>query len=133
MSSLSAHFQVHLHAEPSPGQVANETMMAISFELLAERLQEFDRLHFEMDGSFVWTGAETVHMPRHWQLDGMIYDQRQQIQRIEIKGQCPYLEWRKLLAAIDYPHQSLIAYDLISRKSVTIESLEFTLWSSPSA
>jgi hypothetical protein len=133
MSSLSNHFQIHLHAEPRPGQIANESMMVITFELLAERLQKFERLHFEMDGSFVWTGVESINEDQHWQIDGMIYDQRQQIQRIELKGQCPYLEWRKLLTVTDYPRQSLIAYDLISRRLVTIQSLESTLWSSPSA
>ena len=145
MSSLSPSFQIHLFAAASPGQTASEAMLAITFDLLAERLQKFERLHFEMDGSFVWTGAAPNDEPndepsdepsdesRHWLLDGMLYDQRQQIQRIELKGRCPHLEWRKLLAATDYPLQSLIAYDLKSRSMVSVESLESTLWSPPSA
>ena len=133
MSSLSASFQIHLLAASSSGQTASEAMLAITFDLLAERLQKFERLHFEMDGSFVWTGAVPKEEPRHWLLDGMLYDQRQQIQRIELKGRCPHLEWRKLLSATDYPLQSLIAYDLMSRSMVTVESLESTLWSPPSA
>ena len=137
MTSLSTHFQIHLYAELGSGQFTSqftsESMMAITFELLAERLQRFERLHFEMDGSFVWTGAERRDEPGHWLLDGMIYDQRQQIQRIEVKGRCPYLAWRKLLTAADHPRQPLVAYDLISRRLVTVESLESTLWSPPRA
>ena len=145
MTSLSAHFQIHLYAEPSSGEIASEiasefssefssaSMLAITFEVLAERLQRFERLHFEMDGSFVWTGAERRDEPGHWLLDGMIYDQRQQIQRIEVKGRCPYLAWRKLLTAADHPLHPLVAYDLISRRLVTVESLESTLWSPPRA
>ena len=141
MSSLSPSFQIHLLAAASPGQTASEAMLAITFDLLAERLQKFERLHFEMDGSFVWTGAapndeasdEPSDESRHWLLDGMLYDQRQQIQRIELKGRCPHLEWRKLLSATDYPLQSLIAYDLMSRSLVSVENLESTMWSPPSA
>jgi len=126
MTSLSTHFRIHLHAEPNLGQIASESMMAITFELLAERLQRFERLHFEMDGSFVWTGST----PLPWQLDGMVYDRGQQVQRIELKGQCPKVEWNMLLRAIRHPEQSLIIYDLQATHFTTIQQLESCLWSS---
>lgn len=126
MTSPSTNFQIHLFAEPGPGQIASESMMAITFELLAERLQKFDRLHFEMDGSFVWTGST----PNPWQLDGMVYDLGQQIQRVELKGSCPRVNWNTLLSAIGYPEQPLIAYDLQASKFTTINQLVSSLWSS---
>jgi hypothetical protein len=126
MSSLSTYFQIHLLAEPAPGQLANETKMAIAFELFADRLQKFERLHFEMDGSFVWTGST----PAPWQLDGMAYDFAEQIQRIELKGQCSRVHWQMLLHALNHPQQSLVAYNLQSAQFATIPYLESTLWSS---
>jgi hypothetical protein len=125
MCSLSEHFQIHLHAEPGSGQIAGESKMAITFEVLAERLQKFDRLHFEMDGSFVWTGST----PEPWQLDGMVYDLGNQIQRIELKGTCPRTEWLLLLNAVDHPQQLIIAYDLKNARFTTIEQLELSFWS----
>lgn len=125
MSSLSESFQIHLHAEPSSGQIACESMMAVTFEVLAEHLQKFDRLHFEMDGSFVWTGTT----PEPWQLDGMVYDLGHQIQRIELKGRCPRTEWLMLLKAVDHPQQLLIAYDLKTARFTNIEQLDSSLWS----
>ncbi len=126
MCSLSSYFQIHLLAKPGPGQIASETRMAIAFESLADRLQEFERLHFELDGSFVWTGAT----PAPWQLDGMAYDFSGQIQRIELKGHCPRAQWQMLLDTLGHPQQSLVAYNLQSSQFTTIEHLESTLWSS---
>jgi hypothetical protein len=125
MSSLSRSFQIHLHAEPSSGQIAGESMMAITFEVLAVRLQKFDRLHFEMDGSFVWSGLT----PEPWQLDGMVYDLGNQIQRIELRGRCPQTEWLMLLNAVSYPKQLLIAYDLKGARFMTIKQLDLSFWS----
>lgn len=120
MNNLSYYFQIHLLAAP------HILLMNVTFEAFADQLQSFDRLHFEMDGSFVWTGST----PLPWQLDGMVYDLGQQIQRIELKGQCPKAEWQKLLSALNHPQQSLVAYDLQTAQFATIQYLEQSLWSS---
>lgn len=125
MSKLSIDFQIHLLAESSILHVSDEAMIAISFELLAERLQALERLYFEMDGSFVWTGS----IPCPWQVDGMVYDRGQQIQRIELKGQFPWNEWNMLLEALNHPLQSLVAYDLKATRFMTLQQLESSLWS----
>ena len=125
MSDLSVDFQIHLLAESRTSHVSDETMIAISFELLAARLQEFERLYFEMDGSFVWTGA----IPCPWQVDGMIYDRGSLIQRVELKGRCPRGQWNRFLDALDYPEQSLIAYDLKTTRFMPLQQLESCLWS----
>jgi hypothetical protein len=120
MLDLSYDFQIHLLASTS-GNLVN-----VTFEVLAERLQAFERMYFEMDGSFVWTGAT----PKPWQLDGMVYDLGQQIQRIELKGQCPRAQWNMLMDSLSYPQQSLVAYNLLTAKFASIEQLESSLWSS---
>ncbi len=120
MSNLSIRFHIHLFADP------RDTLMSATFEALADQLQLFDRMHFEMDGSFVWTG----NTPAAWQLDGMVYDLNQRIQRIELKGQCPRANWQQLLIAMNFPTQPLIAHDLQAAQFVTIQQLESQLWNS---
>lgn len=119
MNSLSNSFQIHLFADPGT------SLMNLAFEALAGQLQSFERMHFEMDGSFVWTGS----IPAPWQLDGMVYDLGEQIQRIELKGKCPKAEWQMLLSALNHPQQSLVAFDLHTAQFTTIRQLELSLWS----
>ncbi len=125
MTELSTRMHIHLLAEPQI-LLSQDTLMNVTFESVADKLQSFDRMYFEMDGSFVWTG----NSPLAWQLDGMVYDLGQQIQRIELKGQCPIDPWRQLLHAFNYPRQPLHAYDLLSSQFITIAQLESHLWSS---
>ncbi len=70
-------------------------------------------------------GAE----PSPWQIDGMVYDLGSSIQRVELKGCCPRDVWNQLLSVLNYPAQSLVAYDLQSAKFVPVEQLESQLWS----
>ena len=126
MVELSSDFQIHLLAHPTG------TLINVTFEALAEQLQSFERMYFEMDGSFVWTGAVILNStgPKPWQLDGMVYDLGLQIQRIELKGQCPRTQWQMLLNALNHPQQPLVAYDLQTAQFASIEQLESSLWSS---
>lgn len=119
MLDLSTQLHVHLIADPQP------TLINVTFEALAEKLQAFDRMYFEMDGSFVWTGDS----PHPWQLDGMVYDLGNQIQRIELKGQCPREPWQQLLLALNHPAQPLLAHNLLTSQFITISQLESLLWS----
>lgn len=68
--------------------------LSSSFDDAAERLSAIDRLYFEMDGSFVWTGTAGEN---RWQLDGMIYDRGGRIQYVDVKGNCPRQVWHQLL------------------------------------
>jgi hypothetical protein len=136
-------FQIHVLAAPA-GTLASSTqdvrlaqwsaldigqsLMTVTFEELALRLQAFERMHFEMDGSFVWTGCAPGAETQSWQLDGMVYDLRQHVQRIELKGYCLQPEWQRFLSAIDYPAQPLVAYDLQSGQFATMQNLESRLW-----
>ncbi len=120
MNRLSRDFQIHLLADP------RDALIAVSFESVAERLQAIDRVYFEMDGSFVWTGSD----PDAWQLDGMVYDLGSSIQRVELKGRCPRSPWDLLLKALNHPQQSLVVYDLQSAQFADVARFEAELWSS---
>jgi hypothetical protein len=78
----------------------------LSFEEAAEAIAGFERMFFEMDGSFVWTGGSAPHA---WQLDGMLYDRENRVQRIELKGNCTLLAWQQLLRAFGWPDQAIVA------------------------
>ena len=68
-----------------------------SFEHLAERLSDFERIYFELDGSFVWTGGSEHG---RWQLDGMVYDAAGAVQYVDIKGWCPWKIWNSFLTIL---------------------------------
>lgn len=61
-----------------------------SFTAVARQLNLTQRLHMELDGSFVWVGDG-------WQLDGMIYDLDDRIQYVDLKGCCPKTIWETLI------------------------------------
>lgn len=65
-----------------------------SFDEAAGRLAAIDRLYFEMDGSFLWSGGVSES---RWQLDGMVYDAGGRIQYVDLKGYCPLAAWHHLL------------------------------------
>ena len=82
-------FAIHLYGpqrQPLP----------VSFEDAQARLTALERMFFEPDGSFVWVGGRPVA----WQVDGMLYDAAGQLQYVDLRGCCPYPQWRQLLAAL---------------------------------
>lgn len=81
-------FHVYLYGEDR-GPIGS------SFEEAAERLAGFERLYFEPDGSFVWSGSLS-----HEQLDGMVYDAAEQIRYVDLQGACSLGTWRRVLEAI---------------------------------
>jgi hypothetical protein len=145
------HVNVHLLATPtrlselesadweqalsdlSPQDVASCCMQQ-TFEAVADRLQSLNRMFFEMDGSFVWTGnsSNVSGQDVRWQLDGMLYDVGGHVQRMELKGTCFQPHWRQLLATLGWPNQPLIAYDLVHSLFMSIDSLELSLWNDAS-
>ncbi len=144
MGNRLSELQLHLLAAPSrlagldgqqrqlalsqlTPQEMSQQLMQVTFEAVAEQLQQLERLFFEMDGSFVWTGeAQTqANAPAvRWQLDGMLYDVGGRVQRVELKGCCPQASWRQLLGTLAWPEQSLVAYNFTQSCFVDIESVE---------
>lgn len=104
-----------------------------SFEEVAERLQQFDRMYFEYDGSFVWTGRSDEEDSRvTWQLDGMLYDYGGRLQRVELLGACPLPQWQELMRAVTPLPETLLIHLIEQHCFVPAEALE-RLWSSPDA
>ena len=81
-------FHLYLYG-PSQGPI--ET----SFEEASERLEQLPRLHFEPDGSFVWSPGASDQ-----QIFGMIYDAAGKIRYCDLQGSCDFEHWRTLCAAI---------------------------------
>lgn len=87
------------------------TPFPVAFEEAAERLEQFERMFFEPDGSFVWVG-DSPGQPTPWQLDGVLYDHGGRIAHIELKGTAPPAALHRLLealggAASDFVFQSV--------------------------
>ncbi len=104
-------------------EIAN-TVFAVSFEQAVERLQKLDRLFIELDGSFVWSGHD---QDQAWQIDGMLYDTGQHLQRVELKGWSPPLAWRQLLICFEWPDQRLLVHWIDLECFVDIDELFSTL------
>lgn len=86
---IQSTFHVYLYG-PDGGPLASR------FEDVSDRLSQVDRLHMELDGSFVWVGP-------NWQLDGMIYDHADCIRYIDLKGHCGRQQWQALIRWIADP------------------------------
>jgi hypothetical protein len=100
--------------------------MQISFEEVAEQLSKLDRMYFEMDGSFVWTGNDSDG--DSWQLDGMVYDHNNFVQRIELKGRLPKEKWRSLTQVFGWPQQPLTIHDIDTGQFISVLQFESKIW-----
>lgn len=79
-----------------PGQEG--TPFGVSFETVCQRLEAWERMLIEPDGSLVWTCAD-----RSWQLDGNLYDRADRLLYVDLSGGVPPVEFDALLAACDWP------------------------------
>lgn len=69
----------------------------LSFEFVAQKLEQWDGMFFEMDGSFVWRSKERKSVSENlWQLDGMLYDRAGKVEYVELKGSCSREAWKKI-------------------------------------
>jgi hypothetical protein len=94
-----------------------------TFEDVAERLGQFDRLYFEPDGSFVWVASAGEP---GWQLDGMVYDRNGRVLYVDLKGTCPAARLDQLLAALGWP-ATAVMFQLV-REAVFVDEATFRSW-----
>ncbi len=103
--------------------------VGITFEQVANRISTFERMHFEWDGSFVWTGEEDG---AKWQIDGMLYDAGGELQYIDIKGRCPKSKWDQLVRAgicgDNLPPSQLTVLVLPGQTRKTLEQFHQETW-----
>lgn len=105
------------------------SLMASSFEEVYRRLERLDRAYLEPDGSFAWCGrGDSRRGDSNWKIEGMLYDNGQQVQRFEVTGGCPLEQWRELLACFGWPQQRLAAHITARGVFVDVQDLEL-LWS----
>ena len=79
--------------------------LPVEFETAEQQLGQLPRMFCEPDGSFVWTGEQG---PAAWQVDGQFYDRYDQVQYVELKGNCPRPQFQQLLACFaTTPEQSM--------------------------
>lgn len=84
---------------------AHDRPLAVTFEQLAEVLEALDRMLFEPDGSFVWSGGEGASA---WRVNGLLHDQGERLLYIELRGTMAQLQFDQMLAALRWPEQPLM-------------------------
>ncbi len=116
-------FHVCLHARPVDARAGSKKLLAgleletlevvpaelpplgVSFEEAAAALGAFPRMYCEPDGSFVWvSSAGEVN----WQVDGNLYDRAGRLLFIDLKGNCPAIEFDRLLTACGWPATKVV-------------------------
>ncbi|TWU23058.1 hypothetical protein Pla52o_25920 [Novipirellula galeiformis] len=94
-----------------------------TFEQAASRLESLPKLFFELDGSFVWSPD------RSQQIDGMLYDAQDQIQYVDLQGQCSLESWRKLITAIvGGPSEDCVVMVIPTRELKILPAFEQSIW-----
>jgi hypothetical protein len=96
---------------------------AMSFEEAVERLNGFDRMFTEPDGSFVWTSPQAG--PR-WQVDGNLLDRHGRLLIVDLKGTCPADRFDELLAGFGWPGTPLIFQ--LTLEAVFLDEPAFRRW-----
>jgi hypothetical protein len=102
----------------SPESLA--TPFQISFEEAAVRLEQLDRMYFELDGSFVWASS---HAEQPWQVDGNLFDRAGRLLFVDLKGMCPREQLDRLLAAFGWPETPVMFQ--LTREAVFLDEVEF--------
>lgn len=75
-----------------------------TWEDAAAKLQALERMIFEPDGSWIWSGG--VRATR-WQVDGHLFDFDDRLHRVELHGFCPEEAFDTLLACFGWPDVEL--------------------------
>lgn len=96
---------------------------AISFEEVVDRLNQFERMFTEPDGSFVWTSPQAGP---HWQVDGNLFDRSGRLLFVDLKGNCPAERFDDLLAAFGWPGTPLIFQ--LTLEAVFLDEPTFRRW-----
>lgn len=84
---------------------AHASSLPVTFEQMAEVLESFDRMLFEADGSFVWSGGQETTA---WRVNGLLHDQGQRLLYVELRGTIPEVQFDRMLSALGWPEQPLM-------------------------
>ena len=83
-----------------------DAVFEASFDQLFQKLESFERLFIELDGSFVWRGE---HENKNWQVDGIVYEKDDFVWNIELKGYCDERAFIELIHSVtDQPEETVV-------------------------
>lgn len=105
---MQKSFFIQIQASADP-----QSTLSVSFEAVLSQLDPLPRMFIEWDGSFVWRGEaepNPTNADATWQLDGMIYDHLGAVRYVELKGNCTYEPWQKLITILGWPQQQLVIH-----------------------
>jgi hypothetical protein len=71
-----------------------------SWENAAARLEALERMIFEPDGSWIWSGEVAG---AQWHVNGHLFDFGGTLHRVELHGWCPRPQFDRLLTCFDWP------------------------------
>lgn len=105
------HFHTNLFGAPA---------FTCSWEDAAARLEALERMIFEPDGSWIWSGEQAG---RQWHVNGHLFDFSGSLHRVELQGWCPADQFDRLLACFGWP-QVVLRYEMV-RAGVQLSEAEF--------
>jgi hypothetical protein len=106
----------------------HEAAFPCTFEEVAAALEQFPRLYFEPDGSFVWVAAQDEPP---WQLDGLLFDRNGRVLYLELKGTCPAARLDAVLAVLGRSPDGVL-YQLL-REGVLVDDATFRRYAAADA
>ena len=95
--------------------------LGVRFDDVVQRLISIERMHYEPDGSLLWSGA-------NWQIGGIIYDRQEVVQYVELQGTAPAERWQSLVRAIAGPTGQVSVLRLQDQSLHDLQSFESSVW-----
>lgn len=91
-----------------------------TWEDAAARLELLDRMIFEPDGSWIWSGE---HEGKQWHVNGHLFDFAGTLHRVVLHGWCPADQFDRLLACFGWP-AVILTMEMV-REGVQLSESEF--------
>ncbi len=100
MTNAQYRFHVNLFGQP----------FHCTWEEAAAALEQFPRMMFEPDGSWILSGNKGKD---RWQVDGHLFDFDDRLHRVELHGHCPQEAFDQLLRCFGWPKTTLVFEQVI--------------------
>jgi hypothetical protein len=96
-----------------------------TWEDVAARLESLDRMIFEPDGSWIWSG-EVIgdsELGNQWHINGHLFDFSGTLHRVELHGWCPADQFDRLLTCLGWP-QVTLTFEMV-REGLQLSEADF--------
>jgi hypothetical protein len=91
-----------------------------TWEEAAANLESLDRMIFEPDGSWIWSGDFSG---AQWHVNGHLFDFAGTLHRVELHGWCPADQFDRLITCFGWPQVSL-RFEMV-REGLQLSEAEF--------